>query len=265
MQKRSPIGVRINDYRADVRTGLRLASRQAFTAVEIGTELGEIAPDQLSQSGRRHLARTVANGGLCLAAIARESRGGGLFDPARVDEEVARAIQVVRMAADVGAPIFSHEVGAFADLADERKSNVLGALRAISAEAERVGAIYAVRAGVIAPDKLAALLAEAQDPWLQLGLDPGALLMAGYDPAEALAAGGGRVALAYVRDATRGTAAHPGMETALGEGGLDLHAYLAGLDGRGYHQAPILRRVSCIDPASALAADRAVLAAYLPH
>jgi len=265
MQKRPPIGVRINDYRADVRTGLLLASRQAFTAVEIGTEHGEIAPDQLSQSGRRHLARTVANGGLVLAAVARESRGGGLFDPARVDEEVARAIQAVRMAADVGAPIFSHAVGALADVADDRKSNVLSALRTISAEAERVGAIYAVRAGLIAPDKLSGLLAEAQEPWLQIAIDPGALLMAGYDPAGALAAGSERVALAYVRDATRGKAAHPGIETALGEGGLDLHAYLAGLNGRGYHLAPILRRATCTDPASALAADRAVLAAYLPH
>ena len=253
---RRNIGVRINDYRADVRGGLSIASRQAFSAVELGVDRGEVAPANLSESGRRHLARLVANTGMAFAALAQESHGARLADPSRVDEAVTRAAQVLRLAADMHVPVVSHEVGELLDLADAERASALEALRTLAEQAERVGTIYAVRSALADPATIAELVRAVDCPLVRVSVDPGALLMAGYDPAEALATLGDRVSLAYVRDAIRGSAGRGGREAGLGAGSLDLPAYLAALSAGGYHTAPILRRAEANDPVAALAADR---------
>jgi sugar phosphate isomerase/epimerase len=257
------VGIRVDDYRLDVRAGVQRAREQAFTAVEFGADHGEITPETLSESGRRHVARIVASEGLKFAALAHEG-GGMLADPAQVDRAVHRTGQILRLAKEVGAPIVSHEVGDLLDLSDTERPQVLDALRELGEQAARYGTIYAVRSRLCKPDELANLIRTLNSPLVKIGVDPAGLLMAGYDPVEAVARFGDNIVLAYVRDATRGTPQAAGEETPLGRGRLDLASYLATLNAGGYHGAPILRRARALEPSTEIAADRSILLQNLP-
>jgi sugar phosphate isomerase/epimerase len=261
---RKPIGVRINDYRRDVRGGLRLASAQAFAAVELDVGLSEVAPEQLSESGRRHVARIVANTGMGFASLACDAAGGGLADAARIDGQIARSIATLRMAADMHVPIVTHDAGEFIDLPDAQRDRVAEALRVMAEEAERLGTVLAVRSRLADPQQIATLIRAVDCPLVRVSVDPGAMLMSGFDPVEALATFGDAVSIAYVRDAVRGTANHAGRETALGTGSLDLPAYLASLSVSGCHAPPIVRREDAADPATSIAADKDALERQLP-
>jgi sugar phosphate isomerase/epimerase len=265
MASRRDIGIRVDDYRVDVRTGLGLAGRQGFGAVEVGVDRGEVSPANLTESGRRHLARLVANAGLAFTSISQELRGRGLADPARADEGVARAIAALRLAADMRVPVVSQDVGELLELSERERDCAREALIALAAEADRVGTVFAVRSSLAEPAELAGLVQAIDCPLVRVSVDPGAILMAGFDPTDAVAALDEQVSLAYVRDAVRGGRRHFGRETALGEGSLDLPAYLAALSASGCKAAPILRRGEAADPASAIAADKSRLERDLPH
>lgn len=259
---RKNIGIRADDYRLDVRSALRCARQGAFASVELGADRGEVAPENLSESGRRHLARIISGEGLRLASLSHEA-GPELSDAARTDEAVARTAEMLRLTRELGAPILAHDVGELLDLPEPRRALALDALRELGAQAERYGAVYAVRSRLARPDDLAAMVQAIASPLVRISIDPAQLLMAGFDPLEALAHFGDQVVLAYVRDATRGSPHAAGQETALGAGRLVLPQYLAMLDAAGYHAAPILRRERGLHPAKDIAADRAILEAHI--
>jgi sugar phosphate isomerase/epimerase len=257
------IGVRVDDLRLDVKRGLRCAADMRFAAVEMSADREEISPDTLSESGRRHLARLVAGTGMEFASLAFEGQGGGLSDPAQVDALVTRGCRTLRLAADLGVPIVSQNIGELIGLPDEEKARVTDALRALADEAEKVGGVLAVRSRVCAPAMLAEMIHTIDCAAIKVSVDPGMMLMAGMDPIEALNTHGDQVILAYVRDAHRGTPQYAGQETALGQGRLDLDRYLAGLVACGYQGAPILRRGQTFNAPAEMASDKSFLESHL--
>jgi sugar phosphate isomerase/epimerase len=263
MPPRKNIGVRVDDLRMDVKRGLRFVADMRFTAVELSADREEVSPDALSESGRRHLARSVTSTGMAFSSLAIEGRGGGLADPALVDSLVTQGCRTLRLAADMGVPIVSHNVGELLDLPDQDKTNVTEALLALGDEAEKVGGVLAIRSRVYDPADLDQLIRTIGCESIRVGVDPGMLLMSGMDPIEVLNTHGDRIVLAYVRDAQRGTPRYAGRETALGAGRLDLDQYLAGLAACGYATAPILRRGDSLDAAADVAADKEYLESRL--
>lgn len=260
---REHLGVRVDDYRAGVKRGVSIASAQGFSCVEVGIDGGSIEGERLSESGRQHVARLVRNAGLAFASVAQAGATRGLADAAGVDSAIASASDALILAADMGVPIVAHDAGELLELTDGDRARAVEALRVLAAQAERVGTIYALRSAMCIPADLQSMVDEVACPLVQVAVDPGALLMAGFDPIEALGAYGDRVALAYARDATRGTTHAAGQECALGRGRLDLDAYLAGLAAAGYAGAPILRRAQPTSPAEDIAADKAALGNHL--
>ena len=263
MPERSNIGLRANDLRTDVKNAISQARRLAFSALELGVDSGEVTPDALSESGRRHLARLVRSEGLSLAALASDARGVGIADPGSVDELVNRTGSALRLAGDMGVSLFSHDVGEILSLSDAERATAVEALRALAEQAERFGTVYAIRSRAGAPDEVSRLVKTVDCPLVRVAIDPAALLMSGFDPLESLGGFGEQLVLAYVRDATRGSAEHVGHETALGQGRLELDAYLAGVDAAGCGSAPILRRTDTANPVGDLAADQAILRAHV--
>jgi sugar phosphate isomerase/epimerase len=255
---RKRIGVRVNDYRREVRAGLSLAARQGFTAVELAVDGGALAPENLSASGRRHVARLVQNTGMAFTAVACELPGGGLADPRTIDASVARVQRVLQLAADMDVRLVSCAIG---DVAVGEDASA--ALVAVAEQAERFGTGCAVRSRGGAPDELRALIAGLACRYVGAALDPADVLGAGHDPIATLGVLGDQLMLAYVRDAIRGTPQHPGGETQLGAGSLDLTAYAAAVSLGGLPSPPILRRTQSANPAAEIAADRETLAAVM--
>ena len=49
------VGINTGDLQIGVKESLQLAAAMRFHMVELPTAAGELSPDNLSQSGRRHL------------------------------------------------------------------------------------------------------------------------------------------------------------------------------------------------------------------
>ena len=95
MLAKSRIGVDADDFRLPIKDSLRRAAELDFGAVEFATVEGELAPANLSASGRRHLARYLKGLGLELSALVADMPGVTLTDPRRADERVARTSRII--------------------------------------------------------------------------------------------------------------------------------------------------------------------------
>ena len=228
----------------------------------MGAAAGEISPSQLSESGRRHLARMCRNLGLSVAALSAESLG--LADPRTVDECVARTLPVLELAADLRVPVVVADVGPITDRDTEEPSSIaVDALRALADHAGRVGTRLALQTGPDSPEGLGGVLNAVDCPWLGVCVDPAMLVRYGHSPSAAIERLAEALLLSHLGDATSGGRGRTGLETQLGQGQLDLPAFLADLSAAGYHGPLILRRRDCRRPRDELAAAKRLLETYL--
>lgn len=110
---------------------------------------------------------------------------------------------------------------------------------------------------------MASLLKEVNCEWLGVCYDPASLLIDGYDPIESVEPAAGKILIARARDAISGSDRHPGHETPLGYGEVDLARYLAALDQSGYHNAAFIRRTDSDRPFQDIADAKARLEAMM--
>ena len=253
------IGVNGYDFRTDPRSGLQKAARMGLRTVELRTLEGDVDPANLSASGRRHLGRIVRDLGLRLVALDADFGTGGLAHPGRVDACVHKSIEVLTLARELGVPVVVGSVGRLDDSEDPRAEPVFGALKAIGEQADTIGCVYAVNTTFASPRALRGLLDELDCPAIRICTDPGALVMAGYDPVAATELLADRVALSHARDGLVGGSERAGREVPLGHGHVNWLQYLATLSAADYAGPQILRRTDSQRPADDLAEAREVL------
>jgi sugar phosphate isomerase/epimerase len=257
MAVRGQIGVDADDFRLPIKDGLRRAAELEFGAVEFATVEGELAPSNLSASGRRHLARYVHGLGLELSALVADMPGVTLTDPRRADERVARTCRVIELAREIGAPVVTASVGALTHPETKAASPLaVEALARIGECADECGVTFAIRPSYDTADRVANVLTVLRCPSLHVGLDPAAMVMAGVNPLASFEQIADHVRLFHARDATAGFPDRPGHETRLGAGEVDLPRVLAMLNAAEYEGPLILRRVDSTTPVQDLTVAR---------
>ena len=259
----SRIGVHVDDFRIDAKAGLRLASSLGFRAVQLGAASGEISPQQLSESGRRHLLRHTRGLGVSIAALRADLGGSRFLDGARVEQHVDRARRILELARDLGVRVVTAPVGRL--LPDHaRQYEVLHeALRQVAEHADRVDRVFAIETAVDAPADLKKLLEELNCRHLKVCYDPAELLMDGLDPLAAVESFADQIVLSHIRDAQPGSPERPGREANLGDGQLNLSACLERLAEAGYGGELIIRRSQSSNPGPDIQACKRYLDALL--
>jgi sugar phosphate isomerase/epimerase len=254
------LGIDLQDLRTDAKSALRQAAQMEFRAVELPAAEGETTPESLSSSGRRHLQRLVADLGLDMSALSADFPGLRLSDSTSSDERVERTGASLALAADMAVPLVTASVGALTHPQTGQPSDAaISALRRIGEFADSRDRIFAIRPSHDTVDRLAAVLAAVGCPWIRIGLDPAAMLMSGVNPLATMQRIGPQVSLIHMRDAVPGHPDHPGQETRLGEGEVDVRGLLAALNEWEYQGPLILRRTDSASPASDLASAREFL------
>ncbi len=256
---RQAIGVRVDDLKAGVKSGIQRAAKMGFAAAEIAADSQEVNPSELGETGRRHLARLVRSGNMAFSALSHNSKFADLTNVSTLERAIESTKDAIRLAADMRVPMLSKGLGPLGSINEGDRASVLAALKEVSQFAERFGTTLAIHSRFGGADALPTLVGEIANPGLQIAIDPGELISAGIDPVAAMSATGDRLALAYVRDSQVGTPEHAGMEVPLGQGALDVHAYLAHLSLYGELAAPILRRNDSANATNAIAADKQTL------
>lgn len=236
-------GLHVADLRLPLKEAIEAAAEMDFRHVEVSAAEGPARPEELSASGRRHLAQTVRGRGLGFASLTADYAGLKLADPTRTQERIDRTTMVLTLARDMAVPVVTSAMGALIDpAAGEALSGVNEALAELADRADRLKTILALRPAMDDPVRFAALIREINCPFLQIGVDPAAMTMAGADPFKLLTALPDRVMRAYLRDGLAGAPDRPGQETRLGEGEVDLVGFKLLLDASGYQGPLILRR-----------------------
>ena len=258
------IGVDVDDFRLPPKEALHKAAEWRFREVELATVAGELAPENLSSSGRQHLARYVDNLGLELTALVADLPGLRLSDPRTVDERVERTCRILELAAGLKVSTVTASSGTLTHPeAGDPSPLALEALERIGEFADVHGVVYALRPAADMAKLVARVLDTVGCPALQLCVDPAAMVMAGANPVALIEQCAGQIALVHARDGTVGLSERAGRETRLGDGDVDLTGLFSALRDTDYHGTYIIRRTDCPDPIPDIEHARQLLARHL--
>lgn len=228
----TPLGYRLDPsrpFRDQVREAARLGARGVVVDAT-----GDIAPNRLSETGRREFRHLVRSVELTLIALNLPTRRP--FDtPDQLDDRLNRAETAFTLAYELGTNLVLARVGAIPPEADAfARETFVGAVRELGRRADHRGVRLGVETGPDAGAPLRGLLDGLASPGLAASLEPAALLQHGHDPIAVIRALGSWVAHAYATDTTSSSVAGQGRRGGLPPGSLDWHEYLGALEEVNY-------------------------------
>ena len=228
---RSPLGLRLNAARP-LREQILEAARLGAKGVVIDA-VGDVAPDRLSETGRRDLRYVLRSSELALVALCLPTRRP--FDCLdQFDDRLKRAENAFTLAYELGTRLVLARVGAVPPESDtERREVFTVALGELGRRADHRGVRLAIETGTEPGATLRAFLEALGALGLAASIDPASLLQHGIDPVLATRELGAWVAHAYANDATSSRAViaapHPrGLDFPAGA--LDWDEYLGALE-----------------------------------
>jgi len=229
---RSPLGLRINpDPSRSPRDQIREAARIGAKGVILDAT-GDLSPERLSETGRRDLRHTLRSVELALIALHLPTRRP--FDSEDdLDSRLSRADRAFSLAYDLGSGLVLARVGSVPDETDlKRRAMFLHALTELGRRAEHRGVRLTIETGSESGATLKTALDSIANPGLAASLDPGALLLRGFDPIAATSDLADWIAHAYATDTSGSTGGSRNF--GLGGSALNWEAYLGVLEQVGY-------------------------------
>ena len=202
--------------------------------------VGELAPAQLSQTGRRELRHLLRSYDLALCAVACPLRRG-LAVAENQEARLEYLRQALRLSWDLGAKLVVIQPGPLPpeepDPNDPRWPILTEALTSLARHAERTGAVLALETGLESGPVLSKFLAGFDTGGLAANLNPGNLLVHGHEPYAAAQALRGKIVHVHAKDARTASASGGAQEVPLGHGDIDWLQMLGTLEDveyRGY-------------------------------
>ena len=232
---RSPLGLRLDASRS-IKDQIRGAASVGARGVVVDAS-GDLAPERLSETGRRevrHALRSVEQGLIAIGLPARRP-----FDTLdQIEDRLARADKAFAMAYELGTKLVLARVGGLPPEEDAvRRSAFTTALRELGRRADHRGVRFAIETGTEPGGVLGSFLDALDMPSLAVSLDPSSLLRQGIDPVSATRELASWVVHAYANDASRSSKS-PAMANPRGvgfpPGALDWEEYLGALEEINY-------------------------------
>jgi sugar phosphate isomerase/epimerase len=191
--------------------------------------VGDLAPNRLSDTGRRELRHLLRSVEVALIALHLPTRRP--FDTVdQLEDRLRRAESAFTLGYELGTNLVLARLGAIPPESNAPgRETFVGAARELGRRADHRGVRLAVETGPDPGDAVRALLDELGSVGLAASIDPSALLEHGHDPIAATRALGPWVAHAYATDAPAPAGRYGGSTTR-----LDWEAYLAALEEANY-------------------------------
>lgn len=214
------------------RPALAQARQWGADGIEVHA-IGDFAPRNLSQTGRRELCRLVRAHDLELAALVCPLRHG--LDIAENQQPRIELVRdVMSLSFDLGARKVVVEAGKIPDKPEEAPR--LGeALTALAGHGDRIGATLALETGTESGEALANYLGRFDTGSLGACFNPGNLLVSGHAPYTSARALGQRIVYAHATDARLASPSRGVRNVPAGHGDVDWLLLLATLEEITYH------------------------------
>lgn len=226
-------GVELAGLKLPFRKGLLTAAQLGAEGVEIDAR-NELKPEDLSQTGVRHVRKMLDDFNLRVAAVAfRTRRGYAVRD--ELDRRIDATKQALKLAYDLGARVVVNHIGRIPPADSPDWPVFVGALTDLGRYGQKVGALLAAETQDDSLEDWKRLFDALPAGSLGIAYSPAPLVMNNHSPAQVARALGGEVLHVHVNDATRDVASRRGLETELGRGSVDWPEILGVLEEREYH------------------------------
>jgi sugar phosphate isomerase/epimerase len=226
---RLKIGVRLESLGVPLRRALQEAERLGVAGVQVDAA-GDLAPQNLSQTGRREFRHLLRTHNLELTALGCPLRRG--LDSAENQEaRIEHVKRVMSLGFDLGPRITIVQAGSVPDKPDDPRAGLLSeALRALGSHGDRTGTVLALETGLESGEVLRDFLNRFDTGGLGVNLDPGNLVMNGFDPYASARALQGKVVHCHAKDARQAGASRTAREVPLGHGDIDWMLFIGVLE-----------------------------------
>lgn len=231
---RLKIGVVVESFGLGLRRGLRTAAELGLRGVQVDATRGALAPENMTQSGRRDFLAQARGYNLEVCALGGNLGQGGLSNLNRLDEVIGRTKRIIELAADLRVSVVATHIGKVPEGADDLgRDAMVEALNELGRHAENCGRWLANETGAEDASLLLELLDSLDTDGIKVNYDPGNMAMNGLDAVAGVFALKDHIVHTHAKDGVR----HPDgsrQEAALGEGDVDWLAYIAALEAVGY-------------------------------
>jgi sugar phosphate isomerase/epimerase len=227
------IGVRLESMGLPLRRALVEAERLGVSGVQVDA-VGDLAPEALSQTGRREFLHLLRSHNLELTALACPLRHG-LDHVENQDARIRHVQERLSLSFDLGPARIIVQAGRVPSEPEDSRYGVLAeSLGALGRHGDRIGSILALETGLESGSDLARLLDQIDTGGLGVNFDPANLLTNGFDVYESMAALAGRIVHSHAHDSRKAAAGQGTREVPVGHGDIDWMRYLAELEQRGF-------------------------------
>jgi sugar phosphate isomerase/epimerase len=227
------IAVRLESLGLPVRKALDEAARMGAAGVQMDA-VGDLAPRQLSESGRRELRTLLRSRGLELAAIGCPLRRG-LDEAEGLQPRIEYLRESMTLAYELGARLILVSAGKVPEEAGSPEATRLReALLDLQRHGSRCGTRVALDLGPDSGERMASYLNGFEGEVLGVHLAPAALLLHGIPPAAAIRHLAGRLLYVTARDVRKGVGGGLPREAALGAGDIDWLSVVEALEEQEY-------------------------------
>jgi L-ribulose-5-phosphate 3-epimerase len=228
------VGVMIESFRLGVKGGIRKAAELGADGFQIYATEGEMAPWNLSKSGRRDFMNFVKGQGLVVSALCGDFGGCGFVDKHGLDERVDKTMQVLDLSRDLGVSVVTTHVGAIPEDLNSPAANLMrGAVDEIGAYADKVGSVLASETGPESGKLMADFLRSLKCGSVRVNYDPANLVMMGFDHLQGVRDLAPYIVHTHAKDGVR-LGGGKYEEVPLGKGAVQWDEYLGALEEVGY-------------------------------
>jgi sugar phosphate isomerase/epimerase len=257
------LGVRLESLDLPFRRALEQAQRLGLPGVQFDA-VGDLAPDALTQTGRRDVRTRLKTHDLALTALGCPLRRGlGVAQAQQL--RIEHVCKVMTLAYELGARVVIVEPGPVPDDPKAAEAALLNdALLALGSHGDRTGVTLALETGLESGEVLARYLASFDTGGLGANFDPGNLLMHGFDPVASARALGGKIVHVHAKDARKASASRAAQEVMLGAGDIDWMQLLGVLEEIEYRGWLTLEREGGDQKGADIAAGVAFVRRFLP-
>jgi sugar phosphate isomerase/epimerase len=223
------LGIRLESLGLPLRKALQFVSGLGVAGVQVDA-VGDLAPNRLSETGRREFRHLLRGHNLEVTALGCPLRRG--LDVAEDQQpRIEHVRKVMSLSYDLGPRRVIVQAGRVPeDLASPRAALMSEALSALAQHGDRTGTALALETGLESGAELRAYLDRFDTGSLGVNVDPANLLLHGFDVHESTRALQGKIIHAHAKDARSASASRAAQEVPLGHGDIDWMQWLGVLE-----------------------------------
>lgn len=248
---RQKTGVALESFRMGIKGGIKTASTLGFKGIQIDVTQRDMAPENLSQTGRRELKHMISSNRLCLCAIGGEL-GNGFMNENEYDSLIKKIKEIINMALDLQTDVITILIGHIPVETDSAYwISVNTALNEIGRQAENYGCRLAAKASYKDFSALKDFLRSLNTEGIKLIYDPASLMTNNLDPIRGIHELYDYIVHTNLWD-SRQTEEGRSLEVPIGEGIIPVEDFTSTLESTGYNGFYVINSKTLRNPVESI-------------